>query len=366
MIFGVCAVLSASTAPSRPERVPGEATRQRPPTDFTLQELWRVGGINARPEAEFGGPMFVTAFGRHGEATILDQSQARVSVFDGRSGAFVHAFARPGRGPGELSSPGAMTWDPLGHLWIANSFNGWYTVFDSTGDFIKVVKRSGHAVARISYPMVVTSSGTIVDHISSYPDLRFIVQDTAGSILNSLRVMQPLMDSLGAGPIRPGSAIRDVVWLRPRSVWSLARDGQSIWLTRSDSLRLLQLSLSGDTIRDVRTTHRVAEFTREQREAIRRANQEIGRSAKFTPILVQAVHALEDGRVLVQIGNTMAEPGREFELFDPRGNWLGTVHAPFRVSHRSELASRGDTLLLAALGELDAPLLIKAVLKPVR
>ena len=310
--------------------------------------------------------MFVTAFGSHGEATILDKSQARISVFDGGSGAFVRAFARNGRGPGELSAPGAMTWDPLGRLWVANSFNGRYTVFDSTGGFIKTVERIGHAVNRFSYPMVVTATGTIVDHVADYLGLRLIVQDTSGVILDSLRIKQPSMDSLGNGPIRPGSAIRDVVWLRPHLLWSLARDGQSLWLTRSDSLRLFQLSLAGDTIRVVRATHRVAEFTRAQREAIRRANQEMGRAGTFTPILVQAIHALEDGRVIVQIGNTMSEPGREFELFDRRGNWLGTVHAPFRVSHRSELASRGDTLLVAALGELDVPLLMKAVLKPVR
>lgn len=314
-------------------------------------------------EAEFTGPYFVTAFGPHGEATLLDQIQARVSIFDGATGRFIRAFGRSGRGPGELHAPGAMTWDPYGRLWVANSFDGRYTVFDSTGDLIKTIQRLGISTNRRVFPMVVTGSGTIVDHAIAYPNVRILLMDSTGVIEDSVRFRLPDADDLGGGIIRPGSALLEVLGLRPHLHWSLARDGKSIWLVRSDSLSLVQLSATGDTLRHVYLSHRTGTFTREQRESIRRANRELDRDGDFVPMLVQAVHALNDGRVLVQIGNT-SEPGREFELFDSTGRWLGTVHAPFAVHHRSELASRGDTLLVSAVGELDVPLLIKAVLKP--
>jgi hypothetical protein len=335
---------------------------------FVLEEIWRVGGIDAVPEAEFTGPFFVTAFGPNGEATVLDQTQARVSMFHGGNGAFIRAFGREGQGPGDLHAPAAMAWDNRARLWIANSFNGRYTVFDTTGELIKIVSRPMHSTNLRVFPLVVTRSGTIMDHSPAGLRVRVLVMDTLGAVQDSLVFVRSHSARLPVGFVMPGSelsrSLTAVAGLQARSYWAYSRDAQSIWLARSDSLSLFQVSLSGDTIRRVRTTHRRAEFTPAQRDAIRRANRLLGEDGDFSPILVQRLHVLEDGRVLVQLGNDWSTPGREFELFDSTGTWLGSVMAPFAVHHRSELASRGDTLLVSAVGQLDVPLLIKAVLKP--
>ena len=344
--------------------LPPNSPAQR--TDFALRELWRVGGIDVRPENEFAGPYFVAAFGPHGEATILDQSQSRISVFDGTSGEFVRSFGRRGRGPGELYEPEAMVWDTQGRLWVADRFNRRYTVFDSSGSLEKEVERFVRPTHRRIFPIIITADAEIVDHAVGGGVLRILTVDSLGNVRDSLQIDLPqFRDPLRGGVILPGSALQEVVGLFPHLRWGLAPNGASIWLSRSDSLALLQIDLSGDTLSRVRFSGRVASFTNEQRVAIGRANRELGRDAEFVPILVQAVHVLNDGRVLVQIGNTMETPGREFELFDRSGSWLGTVQSPFAVQPESVLASRGDTLLVSAVGELDVPLLIKAVLEQV-
>jgi hypothetical protein len=139
---------------------------------------------------------------------------------------------------------------------------------------------------------------------------------------------------------------------------------ESVWLARSDSLTLVEVNLAGDTIRRIQTDHRGAEFTAAQLEAVRRANRELGYDGGFVPIIVQALHALNDGRVLVQIGGDMATPGRELDMFSAEGRFLGTVHTPFPLHHRSVLGSRGDTLYVHALGAFEIPLVVKAVIVP--
>lgn len=112
-----------------------------------------------------------------------------------------------------------------------------------------------------------------------------------------------------------------------------------------------------------RAAHRTAELTAEQRTAIRRATRELGRRAAVAPQLIQAVHALSGGRVILHIGNERSSPGRELDLFGADGEWLGTLEPRLPVNHRSELDSRGDTILFMAVGRLDAPVLTKAVIE---
>jgi len=357
--------INESTAPPRTSATIHPCGIAAQPAEFTLREVWRVGGIDGRSETEFGGPYFVTAFGPHGEATVLDQSQGRISVFDGTSGKFVRSFGRRGRGPGELYQPEAMVWDTQGRLWVADRFNRRYTVFDSTGSLNKEVERFARPTHRRIFPIIVTADDRIIDHAVGGGALRILTVDSVGNVRDSLSIELPqFRDPLRGGVILPGSPLSAVAGLFPHLSWGMAPDGASIWLSRSDSIALLQIGLTGDTLSRVRFRGRVATFTNEQRTAIGRANRELGRAAEFVPVLVQAVHILSDGRVLVQISNTVETPGREFELFDRSGSWLGTVRSPFAVQPESVLASRGDTLLVSAVGELDVPLLIKAVLRP--
>jgi hypothetical protein len=195
------------------------------------------------------------------------------------------------------------------------------------------------------------------------PNIIFQLVGGLGKVMGAMSIPFPEADPMTDGVILPGSALGEVLWLRPRLLWSLGRNGESVWVTRSDSLNLTEISLSGDTLHQVVSTHRFGRFTSAQRHAIRRANQELGRTASFVPLLVQGVHALEDGKVLAQIGDDMNVPGQTVDVFGPEGVWLGTLSPEIPINHRSELASRGDTLLYVGVGAFDTPVVVKAVLE---
>jgi len=336
---------------------------------FSLVELWRVGGVNAGPESAFQGPFFVTAIGPEGEAVILDQLASRVSVFEGNTGSFVRAFGRLGDGPGELRGPGGMAWGPGYRLWVADPFDRSYAVFDSVGVFVETVPRPGRSTASRVYPLVIRPDGGVLDHVPASRDIKLFHLDSTGAIRNELVIRRPRVELDGRELALPmpgselGEAFSAVNGLRPTIRWSFTKDGKSVWVVRSDSMVLVHLAMTGDTLAQVRLHHRSAAFNSAQGQAVDRINRLLGYDAGYAPILVQAIHVLDDGRVLLQIGSSWTESGQEFDVLDPRGRLLGTVKAPFKVHHRSEMASRGDTLLVPAVGEYDVPLLVKALLK---
>lgn len=331
---------------------------------FTLREIWRVGNTDPLPGREFAGPFMAIAAGPNGAVAVLDQTLATITILDSDGGNFVRRFGRQGQGPGELGGPVAITWDEAGRLWIEDQRNRRYIVYDSLGTPVATYPRPARSANRRVFPIRHLSDGTLLDHEVRGSDLTVFAADTLGNVRRVLSLALPDRDRL-SGPVRAGSAVQAVVGLLPSLRWTLSRSGPSVWLARSDSLNLIRLALNGDTVSQIRSAHRRAGFTRDQREAIRLANRQLGRVVDFVPILVQALHAMADGRVLAQIGTDAREPGRELDMFAPSGALLGTIRAPFAIHHRSELDSRGDTLFVHAVGDYDVPLLIKAVIEPV-
>jgi hypothetical protein len=339
-------------------------TTQEVIPQFALREIWRVGDAEPVPGREFAGPFMVIAVGPNGAVAVLDQTLAKITILDSDEGDFVRRFGRRGRGPGELGGAVAMTWDEAGRLWVEDQRNRRYNVYDSLGASVATFPRPASSANRRVFPIRHLSDGTVLDHEIVGSDLRVFAADSLGKVKKVLGLALPDRDRL-SGPVPSGSAVQAVVGLLPSLRWTLSSSGPSVWLARSDSLNLLRLGLDGDTLSHVRSTHRRAAFTSGQLEAIRLANRELGRVVDFVPVLVQALHAMADGRVLAQIGTDVLEPGRELDMFAPSGVLLGTIRAPFAIHHRSELGSSGDTLFVHAVGEYDVPLLIKAVIEPI-
>ncbi len=341
----------------------GSSTADGVTSGFVLDEMWRTGGADVPDGPQFSGPFLALALSPDGDAYVLDQSVATVSILDSETGDVVGAFGGPGKGPGELAAPAAMAFDAEDRLWVAASFIGRYSVFDRDGAFLHTATRPGHATARRVFPLHVSGDGTVLDHEFEERRLRVFQVDATGEIQGATEVEWPPFDARGGGPLIPGSARSAVAALQPVLRWTYARDGESVWLARSDSLNLVRISLAGDTLAAAAHSHRLAEFTDEELEAIDRANHEAGREVDYAPILIRSLHALDDGRVLVLLRSD-ADDRSELDVFSPRGAFLGTLHTPFVVHPRSEFASRGDTLLLPVVGDLDVPEIVKAVLRP--
>jgi hypothetical protein len=342
--------------------VPRVVNLARSPADLPqlrLRELWRVGGLDAPPEGQFVGPFFAVVLDKAGRAWVLDNRAELLTLFDAR-GAFVKTVARAGRGPGDLSYPTGLSAGPGGEVWVEGAIDGYYKVFDADGNLTRTQRQDAHSINGIMRPFRV-GAGVIFDHARGYPDIKFFRADTLATPIDSFTLTVP--DIATAGILRPGSAAYRVARLRPFLLWTMSTDGTSIWLARTDSLGLAQLSVHGDTIRRVEARHRTPELTAQQLEDIRAARHEMRNPGNFAAVLIQSIHGIDGGRVLVQVGRDPDEPSSEFDLYSPEGVLEGVVHSPIPVHHRSELSSRGDTILFIGVGEYDVPLLVKAVLE---
>jgi hypothetical protein len=102
-----------------------------------------VGELTLDPLATITATADARGFGRIADIEIgddraiyvLDALDRTVHVFD-ESGAPLRTFGGRGAGPGELERPAALAWGPGGRLWVVDTANGRFTVFDPAGDVV--------------------------------------------------------------------------------------------------------------------------------------------------------------------------------------------------------------------------------------
>ena len=326
---------------------------------FVLREVWRVGGVKAEEGGQFIGPFFAVALDSLGQAWVLDNRASELTLFDSQ-GRYIRTVARSGPGPSEIFYPTGLSLGPGGHVWVEGAIDGYYKVFDLAGDFVRSLRFDPHSTNGPMRPFWVGTE-RVLDHARGYPTIKFFRTDTLATPIDSFSLKVP---EIGTGGIlRPGTVEARVAWLRPFLRWTIPTGGASIWLARTDTLGLTQVSVHGDTLRRVEARHRTPSFTKEQRKDIRLAEHRMRNPGNFAPVLVQAVHGIDGGRLLVQIGRDPTASSSEFDLYGANGVLQGVVHSTIPMHNQSELSSRGDTILFMGVGEYDVPILVKAVLE---
>lgn len=255
-----------------------------------------------------------------------------------------------------------------GRIWVSESFNGVYHVFDSTGVFTATVPRPMRRIPPKAPPLLFDSAGRIIDVELRSSHLSVVRVDSATGRILARGPSAPVPEPPPAfgGVLPPNSAERTVaVHLLNRPKWALTRDG-SLWSANSSDSLITLKSPNGQVIRRVRL-RKTGGFTREERNVIERARREMNvGSVGAVPQQIQSILPMDDGKVLIQIPGSLGRPGREFALFDETGSWRGGVHAPFSLHPRATAALVGDTVIGIGLGELDAPLVVWAVLAAAR
>ena len=147
--------------------------------------------------------------------------------------------------------------------------------------------------------------------------------------------------------------------------WSRAPDGM-IWSATNGRLRLVQTTPGGDTVRIVETSHRPAEFDAEDRAVIAEGLAESGLSRDDIELVrpvVDAIHVMDDGHILVGIVEKVGEATSVFDVFDSEGFFLGTIDLGFVMPNRNLPAIVGDTIIAVSPGDLDLPYLVRATIR---
>ena len=81
----------------------------------------------------------------------------RIQVFD-PDGAFLHAFAQKGIGPGQIMQPQGVAFSPAGRIYAADSDNMQVNVYENDGAFVESWRRNGVRPGDLNEPY-----GVIVD-----------------------------------------------------------------------------------------------------------------------------------------------------------------------------------------------------------
>ena len=337
---------------------------------WRVVEAFRVGGSqwgeNPDEELSYSSDASVT-LGPNGQIFVIEFNGDRVTVFSG-DGDFVRSFGRLGEGPGEFRRPTAMAWDGMGRLWVAD-FDGRYHVFDATGTFRKTVRAFVRYFTRFQHPLVWEAAGTLVEEVGEEGMVLYLRVDTLGHLVDTAAVIPTPEYQRALRDIRIMSTWESMRFVNahyiPLQRWSLAPDGTT-WSAVSGQLRLVQTTPGGDTIRIVETSHRPAEFDDADRAVIAEGLKEAGISRDDIELVrpvVDAIHVMDDGHILIGIVEKVGEATSTFDVFDPEGIFLGTLDLGFVIPGRNIPAIVGDTIIAVTPGDLDLPYLVRATIE---
>ena len=204
-------------------------------------ELYRLGGVDAPPEEEFTNQLLSLSLGPNDQLFVLDLSSSRIQVFSAANGEYVRTIARAGRGPGEILDATGLGWDRDDQLWVKEPFARRYSVFDSTGTFIRTVPSPWSPVPSRTGRVDFDEEGRLVETAieDSGPFLR-VLDPTSGELIDEYSVLpasqrHPALPSSIVGV--PDNVVQAVRRFQPRVIWDWLPDGR-VWFAHQDDYRL--------------------------------------------------------------------------------------------------------------------------------
>jgi len=332
---------------------------------WQAQEVWRVG--EETDDVVFSR-ITSLAVGPDGTVGVVDFAAQHVVVVSS-SGSLIAIVGRPGKGPGEFDGPLGLAWERKGRMWIPDGWNQRYSVFDSVGNFVKAVPRVFRTTTGWRPLFSADTDSTFVEEISIHrsgsvaPGMVRI--DTFGVVLDTLLTFDidlpelsseqqsALMRSL-AGPseLRP---------LAPRAIYSMSFDGR-VMLMRSDQPVIREFDLRGGGLRSIEISQWDPIDSNSVDDALRVLERKSGldlNALGYGRQLVQAVHKMESGVILVQIETNPGEPSNRFIVLDPRGRYAGELVLPMRVSPQVRIVSEADMITLVGFGAYDEQYVVR-------
>jgi hypothetical protein len=355
---------------------------------WRLEPALRIGRMDGAGPEVFGRVSALEV--RDGRIYVLEGQAREVRVFDA-TGAHVHTFGGSGSGPGEFGSPTGLAFDPSGTLWVPDGANARYARHDTSGALLEYRARSSIAVFFGGFRGGIDERGRLFD-------VDLVLAD-GGAGLN------PMMAAAGLGGggreiLRAmfavdGGEVTDTVWIpeavpapEPFTVSSgrgrmmlgvpFARrmhftfDPRGhVWFGDSGEYRIVQQSLSGDTIRIIereytplRVTGEEVDAWLEEQERFQEAGGRIDRSRiPSTKPVFDGLVIGEEGELWVRLVTDSDDT--TFDVYDPGGRFRGSVIAGPGLASSPLPIVREGALWAVTRDELDVPYITRMrIVKP--
>lgn len=331
---------------------PASASAPVAPVDavWELTEDLRIGALDGPPELTFASiaGLEVDDYGR---IWVLDSQAGELRVFDS-DGSHLRTIGREGQGPGEFQRPSALARHPDGTMWVIDSGRKVYSVFDTTG-----------AIAA-THPRPLSNSVPVRSDDFTRQGRLFEVEATfrESGVEYFLALVEPETGRIDSIPlprftreeyeveVASGGGVARYMSVVPFTsilVWHTDEDG-TLWYGATSPYRIVRTALEGDTIGVVERSYEPVPVQPGEREAAIEELQGIrdmgarideGRIPSVKPAFR---HFLVDDEehlwvVPVQPADSAEVEGPTlFEIFDPKGRYLGSAQSPVPLLFRQE------------------------------
>ncbi|HEU4631729.1 MAG TPA: 6-bladed beta-propeller [Gemmatimonadaceae bacterium] len=336
-----------------------------------VREDLRIGSVMDEGPAMFGDVRSV-AVDAAGRIYVLDGQAQEIRVF-GPDGAYVRTIGRKGGGPGELADAVAVLMRPgRADFWVVDYGNARYMRFDTAGRVLETVHRP---FAYSSYPWrgALDTAGhvmeqNIVHATQERPQREVLVRlDGAGAPVDTvdLPTFEPEQLVINNAAGRP--MMSRTIPFTPQQVRLIDPRGY-VWSAITDRYRIAQQSFAGDTVRIVERDVQPREVTdAEADEMAARINEgadprlRIDRSRFGTTQRLIWTMLLDDSHHL-WVRSDAADSARrgDFDVFDPRGRYLGRADSDVPLFDWIRPQVIGDRLYGVVRDSLDVPFVVRA------
>ncbi len=302
---------------------------------------------------------------------VLDAEARTIHVFSS-AGQHLRSFGRRGEGPGELRNPIGMDWGPDGTLWVIDSGNSRYTVFDRSGNLVATHPRNvtvsaipwnGGIAGHTLYDVGASSSDqTPSDALLYRVDLSSMAVETS-----------PLPNYFGGLFVQTDEeGIRRGLWAIPFSAKLMLRvDPRGfIWKVSSDRYHFVKESASGHTVLTAGRDLDAPAVTREERaEAVARLESYVAAGGNFDASRIPSHRPVVADLLVDDQGFLWTLPSGvtdawQYDVFDREGRHAGEVRSqiPFvsLISTAMAPVIRGGYVYGFVLDELHVPYLVRA------
>jgi hypothetical protein len=344
-----------------------------PGEGWRLEEELRIGTADGQGLDAFGDMISSLALDPLGRIWVADQQSNEVRVFEA-DGRPVRRVGGTGRGPGEFLMPFRIFPDPAGRMWVADVMNARFTVLDTAGAVLETHRRP-HPGGGNRPLWGFDGEGRLLES-----EIRIVEGGSRESIVRldatlapaDTFVLPPMGDPRHLRELRvERSVMRIQVPLTPMGVVGVGPDHQ-LWTGWSDTFRLVQRTLEGDTLRVVERAWTPEPVTAEHRAAaLEEVVWYLEAGGELDPGEIPAtLPAFRDllvdheGRpwVVAATGPRMA-PWDRFHLFEADGRYLGEVEVDPPMAPGPVLF--GDGVVWATVrDELDVVYLVRYRVRP--
>jgi hypothetical protein len=341
---------------------------------WSADETWRVVEERRVGRVEGDGP---GVFGRVLDVAVdeaarwwvLDGQTQEVRIFDS-AGSHVRTIGGDGDAPGEFRQAVQVERAPGGRMWVVDPGNSRVSVFDTGGALVAVKPAPGGMVI-FPWPGGFDDQDHYHAPVPVAGQVALVKLDTTLTALDTLETPEdPVERDFFQPLVRGGEGMvaRIRVPYQGTLTWDVTPRGTLLALV-TDQYRLFELDARGDTLRSFSRQYDPLPVTAADIQSVREDFERFtGEGSGIDLTLLPDTKPPVAGFFLddhdhVWLERVTTEPelsGRLYDVFDPRGRFLGTVTLPFPLSGVPRPGAYGQRIYGVTTDSLGVQYVVRA------